>query len=418
MVGPSQRSVPRVLMLAGWSPSSSHHAGTVFQQELVRHYPAGKLWCFSVVPDRDLPPSGEFGGAPIRYARCAPEWGAMGTGQFAAASAFLVQQYARRFRIPDLVRQAVEFGRENGAEVVWAVLSRPTLIYLAEPVAKALDAPLVTTVMDPPERFAGRRRWGRRSREAITAVFQGALAASIRCSVASTTMQEEYKRRYGVDSVVLIHGLPASAHRPAATKIESESRFVIGIAGSIYATETFQSLLSALWAADWRIAGRSVVVRVLGARMPSMTAPQQGQMHIEYLGWRSLEETLDVMSEVDVAYLPYWFDGSQRLSVRLCFPNKLSAYVAAGRPVLYHGPEDASPTRFFQRHPVGLCCHSLAAKDILHCLRRFAEDPDLYARAGQQCRIAAEDELNLNVFLRRFAELIGIPNDALARSSG
>ena len=136
-------------------------------------------------------------------------------------------------------------------------------------------------------------------------------------------------------------------------------------------------------------------------------------MHIEYLGWRSVEETVELMSQVDVTYLPYWFDKAYGLSVRLCFPNRLATYLAAGRPVLFHGPEDSSPARFLRRFPAGLCCHSLEEAKIIDSLRRLIIDREFYALATQACQAAREQELDLRVFRRRFAALIGIEEDEL-----
>jgi hypothetical protein len=136
-------------------------------------------------------------------------------------------------------------------------------------------------------------------------------------------------------------------------------------------------------------------------------------MPIEYLGWQSPEKTIELMSQVDVTYLPYWFDRSHSLSVRLCFPSKLTTYLAAGRPVLFHGPKDSSPAHFFSRFPVGLCCHSLEEPEIIESLRRFIIDRKFYALATQAGQAALDQELDLRVFRRRFATLIGIEEEEL-----
>ena len=136
-------------------------------------------------------------------------------------------------------------------------------------------------------------------------------------------------------------------------------------------------------------------------------------MQIEYLGWRPVRETIKVMAQTDVTYLPYWFDKSRQFFVHLCFPNKLSTYLAAGRPVIYHGPEESSVAKFFQRFPVGPCCYSLEPDAIVDSLNRLISDPRFYAysvRAGQD---ALNKELSLEVLRRRFASLMGIEESQL-----
>jgi len=400
-------SVPRVLFLTTWSPSFKH-AGTIFQQELVRHYPRGRLRCFALSPDLNDSHPKEFAGVPITYA-LRPKEGAT-RRSFRRVSSLIRHQYIRYIYLPTLIKQAIQVGRENRSQMVWAALPRPTLIYMAKKVANALNAELVTTVMDPPEQFAIDLAMDGLSRRIMLRLFKETLQASLRCSVASKGMQAEYKKRYGIDSVVLIHGVSLNSKRPPKTRLTTEGKFVIGFAGSVYAAKEWQALLNALYTVDWRIGEREVIVKVLGDWIPLRA---QGKMHIEYLGWRSPEETLDILSQVDVTYLPYWFDKSRRLSVRVCFPNKLSIYLAAGRPVLYHGPENSSPTHFLQQYPAGLCCHSRQAPEIIECLRRFVTDSDFYTQAALQASVAVDRELNLQIFLSRFAELIGISETEL-----
>jgi hypothetical protein len=326
--------------------------------------------------------------------------------RFQPIIAYPLHWYIRNIQVPILVRKAVRYAKEQHIGIVWAVLDNPTLIYLARRVAAALSVPLVVTVWDPPERFAVDRGMDVFSKKLLLHEFAKTLHAADRCSVASEGMQEEYKRRYGIESVVLIHGVHPDLRRPAAKKLNRADQFVIGIAGSLYAVQEWQALLSALSSVDWRLDGREVSLRLLGSDIWVHAPP--GKMHIEYLGWRSLEETIDIMSQVDVTYVPYWFDKNYSLAVRLCFPNKLTTYLAAGRPVFFHGPEDSSPASFFRRFPVGLCCHSLEPKEIIQSLMRFVSDEEFYARAAAAGQVALDQELNLRVFLDHFAHLIGI----------
>ena len=329
---------------------------------------------------------------------------------FAYLTGLLMRPYARLIRAPALVASAVQFGKQQGVEIVWAVLSHPILIENVRKITSMLGAQLITTIWDPPEYLAMNWGFGQLSRHNLLREFEKVLRMSVRCGVASEGMGEEYKKRYGIEPLVLIHGAHPGLRRPPAKKLTSEKQFIIGFAGSFYARREWQALLSALSKVNWQIEGREVTIRVL---TNSRFNPRGAKRHIEYLGWRSLEETVELMSQVDVTYLPYWFDESHNLSVRLCFPNKLTTYLAAGRPVLFHGPEDSSPARFFHRFPVGLCCHSLEEPEIIKSLKRFITDREFYALAARTSQAALDQELNLQVFRRRFAALMGIAEDEL-----
>ena len=120
------------------------------------------------------------------------------------------------------------------------------------------------------------------------------------------------------------------------------------------------------------------------------------------------------LSGCDVCYVPYWFDDAFRAGVELSFPNKMSLYLAAGRPVLFHGPERSTPTRFLERWPVGIACHSLDPRAIADALTVAATDADFHERAAAAIPQALRAELGLHVFRRRFAEFVGVDESVLA----
>jgi glycosyltransferase involved in cell wall biosynthesis len=218
-------------------------------------------------------------------------------------------------------------------------------------------------------------------------------------------MREEYRRRYGRDSVVLIHGAHPSLRHPPATALRHPGELVIGVAGNLYSATEWYALLRALDTVNWTVADRRVRIRVMG---PDLVLYRQRKINIEFLGWRPMREALDLLAETDLAYLPYFFDERFRLTVKLCFPTKLTAYLASGLPVLFHGPEDSAPVRFFGRYPIGICCHTLESQGIVQCLRRFVEDPVFYSQAVQAGTRALDEELDLRIFLERFAAMIGV----------
>jgi hypothetical protein len=180
---------------------------------------------------------------------------------------------------------------------------------------------------------------------------------------------------------------------------------IIGYSGSLYALDEWNAFLKTLDDHHWQLDGRPVVVRVLSSAFSQQVS---GPVQIEFLGWRSTEETIRWLSETDLVYLPYWFSSRYEEVVNLAFPNKLATYVAARVPVLFHGPRRSSPSRFFERYPVGLACHSLEPDQIWAAVRQLASDQDVRSRALAACDAAYQEELNDEVFRRRFAEFLGI----------
>jgi glycosyltransferase involved in cell wall biosynthesis len=191
----------------------------------------------------------------------------------------------------------------------------------------------------------------------------------------------------------------------------AETPFVIGYAGSLYARREWDALITAISAAGWRVAGRPVVVRVLASGLDVRVS---GPARIEFLGWHSTTDAVSILSDCDVCYVPYWFDSAYRPGVELSFPNKVSLYLAAGRPILFHGPRESTPAHFLARWPVGLACHSLDANDIEAALTTAAADAAFHQRAAETIPFALREELGMHVFRQRFADFLGVDDGVLA----
>jgi hypothetical protein len=186
---------------------------------------------------------------------------------------------------------------------------------------------------------------------------------------------------------------------------ESDGTFRIGFAGSIYARLEWDALMAALDSVQWRIGGKDVEVWVFGQRLTLQTTER---CCVRFFGWRSTDELLAKLSQVDIAYLPYWFDPSRRESVRYCFPTKLGTYLASGLPVLFHGPADSSVATFFQTYPAGLVCDSCEAARLLGCLNRLAEDTFLRSAIKKSREYILESVLNLELFQQQFRTFVGL----------
>jgi hypothetical protein len=209
----------------------------------------------------------------------------------------------------------------------------------------------------------------------------------------------------------MIHGLPESQWiRPSGPRSPNEP-FVIGYAGSLYARKEWDALMSALGSVGWRLGGRDVMIRVLAS---ALDVRASGPARIEFLGWQSTTDAKSILSNCDICYVPYWFDEACRPGVELSFPNKISLYLAAGRPIFFHGPRESTPASFLARWPVGLACHSLDASVIVETLRRAATDAAFHAAAAAAIPTVLREELGLHIFRRRFAEFLGVDANVLA----
>ena len=396
-------AIPHVLVMAGASPSEQH-GGEVYLAEACRNYPRGRISRFAIAHPIYSRPT-EWLGIPVGYADHPREHGIQRFGRtIAMASALPLHAYIRRILVPRLVEEAVRFGRAQQAELVWTLLDSPTLMAVAWRAARRLKLPLVVSVLDPPERWTSELRFAAITEKAMLAEFERSLRAACRVAVISEGMQTEYRRRFGLDSILLRHGIHPSLVQSPVCRPQPGRQLIIGLAGSIYARDARTTLFRALESTGWNIAGRAVRLRILGNEFDVQVA---SHADIEFLGWRSVPETIRLLSGCDLLYLPYWFDPKFRHSAQLCFPTKLTAYLAAGRPVLVHAPFDSAPAKFLDHFTVGEVCDSLEPNDLLAACTRLLNDEERYRSATAAAENAIREELGLHVFLRRLAELLG-----------
>jgi len=305
----------------------------------------------------------------------------------------------------DAATQIKQIVRSENIDLIWCVTNSSSIISLMDHLLEEISTPVVTMVWDTPQHFVLGQHLDRLTAQILKHRFAQVLHKSERVSVTGSAMQRVFWRDYGIDSVSIVHGINRDLWHAGLASPRVSNELIIVFAGSLYAKREWNALLDAVETTNAIIAKRRVVIRYFGQfpRTGVRKAP-----FVEFMGTLPPDVTLRALSGADIAYLPYWFDEKYSYVVRTSFPSKLSTYLAAGLPVLYHGPKDSSPTEFFSVYPVGLCCHSHGAKDISENLERLATDDALIRSIVDARRYAQEQELSLDVMLQRFATLINV----------
>jgi hypothetical protein len=396
--------LPKLLLLTVTTPGESC-VGRLFLRDLCQEYPSDRLAFGVVSTGCDALVRQLFPMVPMEHLQYDESLSRQsGTRWVSLIRRHAVFQARSFFSDRRLVTELVAFAKDVKVDKVWAILESPLMYRLAVQVSRRLDIPLVSTIWDPPDGVGYNFGLDRLSRRIARADFETAVRTSERCGVISERMQEEYQRKYDVPTVILRHGIsPADQAQPQFENDTSELR--IGFCGSLYAKEEWRALMKGLEGLAWHVGSRSVRVIVVGRQLPETSSASPSRL--DFLGWRPVREVISRISECHFSYLPYWFHPAYAESVRLCFPTKLTTYLTAGRPVLYHGPYEAAVVDFFHRYDIGHCCHTLKANAVGETIIRFAELVETRsAEMHDGIRQAVRDELNLDVFRSRFVELV------------
>jgi glycosyltransferase involved in cell wall biosynthesis len=369
--------------------------GELFLSEIVKVYPANRLVRYSTVQQRQAVGTASWLSfrSITRYVN-ASRW-----PLFSSVNEWI-------FTLKSAESMAIEIAsiiKEESIDIVWSVLSSGPIITLTERVMAHSQVPVVSTILDDPQYFARNQYIDPFTWRFIHAKFSCVLKRSRRVSVISESMQSIYRLRYGIESIIMRHGIEESHFQAWDTNKSNNSVIKIGFAGSLYAKREWNALLRTLDSVNGRIAGKDIRVTFIG-RMPRMGVVSSG--YVDNLGSMSFKSALSALKKTDIAYLPYWFDRRHSMTVRTSFPGKISTYAACGIPVLYHGPLKSSVTQFLLKYRFGVCCHALDESEILVAIASLLEDVEFRKQASAARDQALVDELGRDAMLRRFCELV------------
>lgn len=388
-------SVPKVLLVTQGNPKSSGVA-ELFLRELASHYPPTRLVRYTLIPA----PTGEVDTSWLGFRAFAH---AVEYSSLPLLSTWKHRQFNRRSG-PAIAEEIRGLIRDEQIDLIWMILNSANAVSLADQLTSEDLLPVVTTVWDDPEFVAETHYLDPWTTRGVLRRFSSVLQRSRRVAVASEGMAEAYASKYHVHGIPLIHGLHPSLWRTPAQTAAHKTAHIVGFAGSLHCKTEWNALVAAI--DDWnRGDDLPIRVRFIGQfpRFGAHRAP-----FVEHVGSLSLPEALNALAATDVAYVPYWFDRRRAWAAKTAFPSKLSAYVAAGVPVLYHGPADSSPAIFLRRYPVGMSCHSLQSGDIRRTLRTLLCDQEVRESAAKERRRALDEQLGAEAMLRRFADVIGV----------
>ncbi len=400
--------MPRTLLLTGTAPDPTGVGGIILDA-LCRFMPAGTLGVAylpegaGIRSERQLNSGVAMWILPTPYER-RPMSRFGRAGKLVAA---IGQSVRNRRNLEARVDDCIAIAQAHCAQQIWAVLDTPVAIELAATVSRKLGLPLRALVWDDVEHNVRHFQLDRFTASRVRRRFATAVRQAVASAVIGETMQAEYARRYGTRGTILRHGVEIGGTRPAATP---SAGVRIGFAGSVSGRSAFELLLAALDGMRWQIDGQPVTLVLLGPRFDLWSSVER---RVECLGWRSVEDTISILSGCTVNYLPQPFELDWRAFSELSFPSKLTTYLAAGQPVLLHAPKHASLPAFFERHPFGLACTELDATALTSVLRRLVLDDVVRAKSIVAAREALEQEFSAAHFRKQFATFFDISASAL-----
>jgi glycosyltransferase involved in cell wall biosynthesis len=98
-------------------------------------------------------------------------------------------------------------------------------------------------------------------------------------------------------------------------------------------------------------------------------------------------------------------------------PSKVYGIMAAGRPVLYIGPQQATPARIIQQHACGWQVEPGDAAGLIQLLQQLDQNRDLLRDAGLRARDAFEKQYDKPIGVARVLSILGLSETAVTTTS-
>jgi hypothetical protein len=242
-------------------------------------------------------------------------------------------------RAPELRRAVQTIIRTYGASGAW-VVAHGAAVRLAPSLIRT-GLPMHLTVHDDPA-------WAyallTRRYLPLAPLLERDLGRSLRgarsVDVVSESMARRYRRRHGVESLIVHRGLVGRV--PPAPEYDRTNGVSVAVLGSTYGYRQMSVLAKALAlvARSLQIPTRLTVIGgVDEARVREISPPG---VALNVTGHLDEFHGINILRKTFLLYLSYPFGWRGAVLRTTSFPTKLSTYVMAARPLVLHMPRESS----------------------------------------------------------------------------
>lgn len=215
--------------------------------------------------------------------------------------------------------------------------------------------------------------------------------------VISPEIGEEYSRRYGTRSWIQVtDGLEVF---DPVSRLVAPHRLNIYFAGAMNVPyePNFIALQRALKL--WAVKHPGYEVRLIARGGRSLRNEVDEAPAIEVRPFAQPDEVRKDLEEADLLYLPLSLDPKYSNFARFSLSTKMITYLAAGLPILYHGPQDAAAYRLLTTHDACLSCFTNEPTDIM---QSFEASEERKRRVVQNALDLGREKFRLQEIRQRF----------------
>jgi glycosyltransferase involved in cell wall biosynthesis len=229
------------------------------------------------------------------------------------------------------------------------------------------------------------------------------------CFVISEEMGTEYCRRYG-ERPYLVHtdgcemATPVNFQPPA-----SELKlYFMGMFNNSY-VPNFQSWIAALEKAQLQM-GKALPLQFTLRTHGFKPDKYYGRELVNLLPFASSEVVEKELRSQHFLYLPLPFGHEWEYLTKFSLSTKMISYLAAGVPIVYHGPEWSAAGQYLRRNDASIQMNTNDPEAISKILNDALKDPARLEVISKNAQIAARRDFDASMLRDRFWKAVTAPN--------
>jgi hypothetical protein len=253
-------------------------------------------------------------------------------------------------------------------DVLWGT-AHLALIPVLERVARDFTGHVHVSVQDDPLHLLtkGGSYWPHALAETIKPSYESLLRRADSIDSVSPGMSEHLLKQYGRESFVF---LPAPRFAPTlgATPGNPAQGFRVFATGSWDCEDAFAALCDGLRKAEAQ--GVIGPPQIVFANHSKQTIRARDRELIQFVEHLPEEAAVALAQSCHLLYAPYTFKPAAEALQATSFSSKISLYLSACRPVLFHGPARSSLNRFHRDSGLGNSWTNTNSDDLVPLLAR------------------------------------------------
>jgi len=303
-----------------------------------------------------------------------------------------------------------EWINEYNPEVLYFQVASREGVRFASILCRYLQVPSTTHVMDDWPSIINyngllKRYWDR----VIDREFKDLLGhLNLHLSI-STSMAEEYQKRYGMEfstfhNPVDLENWFDHSKRDLSIDINDVTvlyagRIGIGILSSVIEVAKAIDRLND--------EGMNISFQIQTTRIDANAANELTKMECVTINpFVEYEELPKIFASADILVLANDFGKQGRTFLKFSMPTKASEYMISGTPILVYAPEESAVLRMFQDEACGHCVYERDSNKIVEGLRMLIENMELRSQLSNNAQVYAKSNFHSVQIRHKFQQAL------------